>query len=55
MVTEHFLTFPAFSRKKIIFPNRKNLFPIWNFFFQFFQVQNYKGTMKFQMKAILWG
>ena len=44
-----FLTFPVFlcgKMGKIIVPNG-------NFFFQFFQVQHFKGTMKFQIRAFI--
>ena len=65
MVTQwFFLTFPPFScgkMGKIIVPdgkknqNRTLFFPIWNIFSQFFQVQHFKETMKFQIRAIYWG
>ena len=60
-----FLTFPIFScgkMEKIIVPKGKNIFPNRTFFpnlenycFQFFRVQYFKGTMKFQKRAISWG
>ena len=46
------ITFPVFLCGK----NGKNNCSKWKkYFFQFFQVQYFKGTMKFQIRAIYWG
>ena len=59
MVTEFFLTFPVFlcgKMEKIIFPTKGEQFfsNIEKYFFQSFQVQHFKRTMKFQIRTIYW-
>jgi hypothetical protein len=52
MVRISLLTFPVFSCRKW----KKNICPNKTFLENyFFQVQQLKGTMKFQVRAIHWG
>ena len=62
MITEYFLTFPIFSCGKMgkNVPNGKVFFQIEHFFTnleKYFSkyIQQFKGTMKFKIRAIYWG
>ena len=59
MVAEYFYNFFCLfvwkNGKKNVFPNRTFFSNLVNYFFQLFQVQHFKETMKFQIRAILGG